>query len=190
MKVHHITPLTKDKNFGKAINDIVRHLPDEDWICLRDYDTIPMTPIKDYIEIIDSILNDPKNEQYGVIGAMTNRQGLSWLCHDGRISDEADINKHLEIGRWRRDKHGSEVILSHGNSGVAGTFMLFRKKTWKEVGGFKEGGICIDGKMLDYIFCMDVKLTGKRMGVATGLYIFHLYRWGTINPMSKTNHLL
>ena len=41
MKVHHITPGRSDLNYGKSINDIIYSLPDEDWICLRDIDTIP-----------------------------------------------------------------------------------------------------------------------------------------------------
>ena len=39
--IHYITPGHSDKNYGKAINDTIRHLPDNDWICLRDIDTMP-----------------------------------------------------------------------------------------------------------------------------------------------------
>ena len=39
--VHHITAGRGDKDIGKAINDIVRGVDDDDWICLRDIDSMP-----------------------------------------------------------------------------------------------------------------------------------------------------
>ena len=40
--VHHITPGRADLNFGKAINHVIEFLPDDDWVCLRDIDTLPL----------------------------------------------------------------------------------------------------------------------------------------------------
>lgn len=188
MEVHHITPGRPDKNFGKAINTLVKHLPDEDWICLRDLDTMPTIPTGDYLQIVHEIA---ETTEFGVVGAMTNRQGLGWLCYGGKISKNWDMKEHFRIGRELRDKHGSDTIMSHGNSGVAGTFMLFSKKTWKRVDGFSEGGVRVKKNlMLDYDFCMDVKLSGLRMGVAQGIYIFHSYRPDSPNPMTDIQHLL
>jgi len=108
--VHHITPGRADKNIGKAINDIVKHLPDEDWICLRDID--------------------------------------------------------------------------------AGLMMLFPKRLWKEVNGFEEGYIVHpNGRYFDDMFSSKIKYKGFKMGIATGIYLFHFYRLGKENPSNYRNHL-
>ncbi len=45
-----------DKNIGRAINEIVNALPDNDWICLRDIDTLPMYHEKDRLALFNPFL--------------------------------------------------------------------------------------------------------------------------------------
>ena len=60
--IHHITPGSSDLNLGKAINDIVKVLPDTDWICVRDIDTMPAYNEK-YYKLCDELIKS----DYGLI---------------------------------------------------------------------------------------------------------------------------
>ena len=183
MKVHHITPGASDKNFGKAINDLIEFLPDEDWICLRDIDTLPLhhrVLFKQCEEIAE-------RGDYDLVGCMTNRLGITYQLHDGKLSEDFNIKNHIAIANDRYKKYGSKVIESPGT--VAGIFMLFSKKIWEDVGRFREGGIRINGSFLDYVFNEQVKKAGGKIGIAPGIYMFHIYReWGA-NVRMEQKHL-
>jgi len=183
MTVHHITPGRADKNFGKALNDIIEFLPDEDWICLRDIDTLPLHH-REFFKQCEDIANAG---EYDLIGCMTNRLGLKYQLHNGKLSEDFNIKRHIVIAQQRFLEHGSKVIDSPGT--VAGIFMLFSKQTWEDVGRFHEGGIQINGSFIDFIFNEQVKKINGRIGIAPGIYLFHIYReWGQ-NVRMAQQHL-
>ena len=184
--IHYITPASTDKNLGYAINRLIDPVDNDDWICLRDIDTLPLLDTLEFVQAVQEIANSTNHD---VIGAMVNRQGLKYLCHDGIMSNEPDINKHRLIAKQRWDMYGCKTIDTKLRETVAGAFMLFKKSTWQKVGGFPEGGISIDGKMIDYLFCMSVQKAGGTLGYAPGLYLFHMYRWGQKDPQYQTRHL-
>lgn len=181
--VHHITPGRSDKNIGKAINDIVRNLPDEDWVCLRDIDTLPLNHTV-FFEQCEILAGEYKAD---LIGCMTNRLGLGWQLYEGKISSDTNILNHLKISKELYDKHGNSVEII--NETIGGLFMLFSKRLWQEIGGIPEGGISIDGKFFDWHLCDLAKKKGYKLGVAKGLYIFHMYRIEAQNPRTETKHL-
>jgi hypothetical protein len=170
ISVHHITPGRSDKNLGKAINDIINVLPNQDWICIRDIDTIPMYHEKFY-ELCEKIAN---SAQFDLIGCMTNRLGLPEQLVDG-MYDLSDITEHRAKAIELYNLYGDLVIKSPKT--VAGLFMLFPKSTWLKVGGFLEGGIKIKGKFIDYQFCKAVQKNRLKIGIAQGIYLFHWYRF-------------
>jgi hypothetical protein len=182
--VHHITPGRADKNIGKAINDIVKHLPDEDWICLRDIDCFPMYH-EEFFKQCEEIANEGK---YDLIGCMTNRLGLEKQLYKGQISENTDINYHRQIALELHEKNGNKIIPT--NDMIAGLMMLFPKRLWKEVNGFEEGYIVHpNGRYFDDMFSSKIKYKGFKMGIATGIYLFHFYRLGKENPSNYRNHL-
>ena len=63
--------------------------------------------------------------------------------------------------------------------------MVFHKSLWEKVGGFRE-----DQTFFDKYFSYDVYDKGGVCMIAKGLYIFHLYRWGSLNPVSEVKHLV
>jgi len=68
--------------------------------------------------------------------------------------------------------------------------MLFPKRLWKEVNGFEEGYIVHpNGRYFDDMFSSKIKYKGFKMGIATGIYLFHFYRLGKENPSNYRNHL-
>jgi hypothetical protein len=172
IKVHHITPARSDKNFGKAINDLIKDLPEEDWICLRDIDTLPVNHVA-FIKQCETIAKENKAD---LISCMTGRLGLTYQLVDGVMSDNDSISKEIKKAEMLNTRFGCSVDIIEDT--VAGVMMLFPKSLWESVGGFKQGGILIEGSMLDYHFCMAAKKLGYKIGIAKGVYLFHLYRWG------------
>ena len=139
VKVHHVTPGRSDLNFGKSINDIVYQMGDDDWVCLRDIDTLPLHHrvfFKQCEEIAES-------GEWDLVSCKTNRLGTVHQLHQHKISDDWDIRNHIEIAHQRYEQYGSEVIQSCGL--VAGLMMLFPRRIWEDVGGFEEGGVQVDG---------------------------------------------
>jgi hypothetical protein len=169
--VHHITPGRSDKNLGKAINDIIKVLPDKDWICIRDIDTIPMYH-EMFFKQCESIAIAG---EYDLIGCITNRLGLEYQLFEGKKSSETDILKHRGIAKKLYNQYGSGV--EKIDNTIAGVFMLFSKKTWITLGRFKEGSIMIDGSFIDYHFSNAALKRGLKIGLAKGIYLFHYYRF-------------
>lgn len=171
VNVHHITPGRSDKNIGRAINEIVKSLPDNDWICLRDIDTLPMYHEKIYQQCEEIA----QAGEFELVGCMTNRLGLHYQLVGGRKSNDSDILNHRKIGVDLYNKHGNEIMPIQ--QVIGGLFMLFPKSAWKQVGGFPEGGIQIQGHFFDYHFCKKVMQQRLRIGIAKGIYLFHYYRF-------------
>jgi len=182
--VHHITPGRADKNLGKAINDIVKVLPDEDWICFRDIDSFPLYH-EEFFKQCQDIANEAK---FDLVGCITNRIGLERQLYKGVISDNADILYHRQIAMNLFNQHGSDV--SPTNQHLGGLMLMFPKNLWISLGGFEEGFIVHpDGKYFDYHFCEKAKKSGAKLGIAQGIYLFHFYRFGSDKPNYSTKHL-
>lgn len=184
INVHHITPGRADKNLGKAINSIISVLPDEDWICLRDIDTMPAYHLPFFQQCEDIA----KQSSFSLVGCMTNRLGLRYQLHGGEFSENFDMKHHLQVGKQRFEEFGSHV--EETKQTIAGLFMLFPKSAWKKVGGFPEGGIRINGSFVDFHFSEKIRNAGMRVGIAQGIYLVHTYRmWNETNPKRATAHL-
>ena len=189
-KVYYFTPARGDKNLGKACNDHCKHVPDDAWICLRDGDTTFLTP--NYSKHIEDIVDKHKDE-YDVIGCMTNRIGLAYQMPNKVMSEDTDVRNHMNLAFELESTKYAEVVKSP--SYVAGHFILFSKKAWNEH-KFEEGSILIKKNInkkveigfVDYWFT-NYFFKKKRVGIATGLYIFHLYRLFHPNRKVKS-HLL
>ena len=185
VQVHHITPGRSDKNIGKAINDLIRGLPDDDWICLRDIDTLPMYHEKIYQQCEEIA----ERGDFDLVGCMTNRLGLHYQLVGGVKSDDPDIMNHRKIAVDLYNEHGNNV--GYINQAIGGLFMLFSKKTWELVGGIPEGGIQIKGQFFDYHFCKKIMRHGLRIGIAKGIYLFHYYRFESGQETRRNiSHLL
>lgn len=186
MKVHHITPGRADKNLGGAINEIIKRLPNQDWICIRDIDSMPGYHEK-FFEQCEYFA---RYSGYDLIGCMTNRCGMKEQLLSGdrdKIDHNTDLLHHREVARDLYNQHKYKI--KPAETTIAGLMMLFPKSVWEAVGGFKEGTIRVNGSFVDWHFCNDVKNAGYRIGIARGLYMIHLYRIEHKNPRSKTNHL-
>jgi len=177
--VHHITPARSDKNFGKAINQMIEGLPDNDWICLRDIDTLPAWH-EEFIKQCEEVANNPQG--FGLIGCMTNRIGLDYQLVPGMF-EEFDIRKHRAKAKELAKNRNIKSIGTAQT--VGGLFMMFSKKIWLEVGKFPEGGVMIKGSFIDYLFSVKVRAKGYKLGIAEGIYLFHSYRLDAKNGETR-----
>ncbi len=179
-KVWHIVPASGDKDLGGAINMQIEPIPDNDWICLRDGDTMFLH--SDWPKQIEDIISKHGNE-FDLIGCKTNRLGCKWLLHNGVASQDPNVLNHYQIAVDLHDKHYSDV--EYLDNTLAGFFMLFPKKTWNRT-RFPEG-LFHQNKFIDFMFSHEVYKWG-RIGLAKGLYIFHFYRFN--KNIKDISHLI
>lgn len=182
IQVHHITPARSDKNFGLAVNQAIEGLPENDWICLRDIDTVPPFH-EEFIKQVEEIANN--SQGYSLIGCMTNRLGLPWQLVPNMFN-EWDMKAHRYKAKELASFGGIKPLT--GLQTVGGLFMLFSKATWRKAGKFPEGGIEIKGKFVDYHFSRAVAKFGK-LGIAQNIYLFHLYRPDAKDTRTNKDHL-
>lgn len=187
--IHYITPGHSSLNLGKEINDFVKLIPVNDWVCLRDIDTMPA-----YHEVFFKQIEDITKTDFGLVGCMTNRLGLKHHLIDGEKSENTDWKFHREIGKQRHKEFGSTVKemdfnLQEMAHSIGGVMMLFPKKVWLDVGGFEEGGVSINGYFIDYLFTKSVIARGHKIGIAEGVYMIHQYRPDAKDTRNATQHL-
>jgi hypothetical protein len=176
MIIHFIQPFNPDKNIGLEYNSRIAELPNDCYICLRDQDTLPLRP--DFGAQIYQVIE--ANPDFQIIGCMTNRLRAPYQLVNGKFNSDPDISNHIEIANQQWDKYGTKVT---DVPMVAGMCMIFHKSVWDEI-KFKENSIFFDKE-----FCNSARKKYK-IGVAKGVYLFHLYRWGQGDPFTYTKHLI
>jgi hypothetical protein len=178
IKIHYVSPYDIGRNFGKAINEACKVCKPDEWVCIRDGDTMFLHP--DWGLQIEESLH-LHGEQFDLIGCMTNRLNDTHQLHNGEFSEESDIREHMHIANYLRVKNHSNIEPTEGD--IAAMFMLIPYRIISEW-QFEENRIDFDRD-----FCQALRLHGMRLGIMTGLYIFHLYRMWAKHPAKETNHL-
>lgn len=177
MIIHYITPFSTQKNYGKELNERISELPDDCFVCLRDGDSLFTTCF--WGQQIEAIIT--ANPDYALIGCVTNRLRSPDQLYNRTFSECGDIGEHLRIGKELYDQHYSEVVPIRG---IAGLFMLFHKSVWERV-RFRQ-----NTHLFDKYFCSALRKRRLKIGMATGLYLWHTYRWGQDKPKEATGHLI
>lgn len=182
-KIHYIIPYSTEKNIGKACNDAIEQLSadDNDWVVLRDGDTLFPTP--DWGRQIEDALSR-HGSKFQLIGAVTNRIGATHQRVEGMF-ENWDIRDHVRKAFELQDTRYAEV--EETSQGVAGFFMAFQVKTWKQI-RFTED--INKARLFDTVFYKEVRAKKMRVGIMPGLYILHLYRPLSDNPRTDISHLI
>jgi hypothetical protein len=173
IQVHYLTPASSDKNLGKQYNIACQNIKnDDDWICLRDGDTMFLTP--DWMTQIEDIIEN-YGDKYDLISCYTNRLGLKHQLYQGKISTDFNVYTHLKIAEQLRDQYWDTVVESP--TYTAGLFMLFKKSLHHKI-PFSNGLTSANGKQIfvDADFSQRVLANGYKIGLAKGIYLFHAYR--------------
>lgn len=176
MKIRHIRPFSTSKNIGLEYNNTINDLPDDCYVCLTDGDVMFLTP--EWGNQIEAIIK--ANPDYDLITCMTNRIGLPDCLINSEFYEDGMIG-HIKTAMNRWSLHGTELKQTDVAPGM---LMIFHKSLWHKH-KFTEKNIKFDRQ-----FSRDVISGGGKIGVAQGLYIFHLYRWGHKDPQSYKKHLL
>lgn len=176
VKVHVLTPFALDKNLGRAYNDAMRMIPDDDWACLIDYDVQFLTSdaiahMHEYVRL---------NPDAGMFTCYTNRIGCGEQLLNGQFNENPDMLQHLQLAEKQKSRLYKTTELKSLTSGF---LMLISKKTWKEI-PFEESGKCLG---VDNAFCKALLASGKKVLRMDGIYVFHTYRLG--KGRFDTSHL-
>lgn len=180
VKIHYILYYSTTKNFGKAINDEVALIPDNDFICIMDGDMLFLTP--DWGKQIEEVVK-LHGHKFDLIGCVTNRLGRPIQLAPGVDYNNYDIKYHYQKSVEFRDKNFGQVQDITDRKLVAGLLMLFPKRLWNEI-KFQE-----NTPFFDDLFSKEVVKRGGKLGLMTGLYVYHWYRGWSDNPKSERSHL-
>lgn len=180
VNIWYSNPFSIEKNIGKALNDFCELVPDNDWICLQDGDMMYLTP--DWGVQISEVVKT-YGKDYSLFGCVTNRLGRRTQRIKDEIDDNHNILDHYKIAMDLKIANWGKVKALDRKENIAGMFMLFPKKLWRDV-KFRENDIAFDDS-----FSRDVKRKNHKMAVMTGLYVYHFYRGWSDNPVCDRNHL-
>lgn len=182
MRIHHVIPW-KTGDIGGGINEAIAAIDPgrDDWFCVRDGDTMFLTP--QWGRQIEQIVDKAICESYELVGCMTNRLRASYQCADPIMFEEPNIGAHIDMANRRGEAFGANIEPVPAGP-IAGMFMLFPRRVWERA-PFAERSIYFDQE-----FTAAIRRAGGKVGVAWGLYLFHLYRWGQADPFSSKDHLL
>lgn len=180
--IHYLTPYSTEKNIGKAYNEAIDKLGDDnDWFVIRDGDT--MFPTPQWGKHIEDALMKV-GDAFDLIGAMTNRIGGEHQRVPG-MWDEWDMRTHVKKAMELQES--KYAVIEETKHGVAGFFLAFRKKTWKQI-KFTEN--INEARLFDTVFYKNIRSKNMKVGIMKGLYILHLYRPLSDNPRADIKHLL
>jgi GT2 family glycosyltransferase len=180
MNIYYSNPYSTSKNFGKAINDFCRLVPnDNDWIVIQDGDIIYLT--SDWGNRIEKAL-EMEGDKFGLVSCYTNKLRNTNQLHRGKFNFSNNLEEHYEIA-ITYDQTG---IIDIGKLNVAGFFMAFKKSTWIACKGFDE-----NTRVFDTIFNNKVRALGMKVGLIRSLYVYHAYRiWSkSSQPWNDYKHL-
>lgn len=179
--IHFATPYSSSKDFGKSINDFCALVPDGDWICLRDGDSMFLTP--DWGRQIYDVVAKHGND-YAVFGCVTNRLARATQIHDLNMYDNHNVLDHYHIAAELERTKWAQIRDITTSRCVAGLMLLFSKQTWDRI-KFKEKTHHFDSQ-----FSKDVIAKGGRLALIEGLYVYHWYRGWAKDPVHEVKHLL
>lgn len=171
-------PYALDKNLGRAYNEAMEMIPEDEWACLMDYDAQFLTPtaiktLYKYIEVNpDAFFTCITNRVHPC-----NKEQL----YQGVVSNNADMRNHIAIAESLEASIDTTSPLVYHMSGF---MMLISKKMWTEI-KFTEDLKCL-GVDTDYF--SKLKVAGKEILRIDGIYVFHNYR--LMRGINNKKHLL
>ena len=173
----HLVPYSPERNIAAAYNEAIERVEGFQWILLTDADVMFLVP--DYGHLIAQVIE--ANPGAGLITCLTNRIAARSQLTEAGIMGEASLLRLREIAMERRRTFGAAV--SRVSAPVSGMFMLFRKETWKNIGGFTGDGML----GVDWSFSRKIQAAGLPILRMDGLFAAHFYRLDS--DVRKPEHL-
>jgi hypothetical protein len=172
-------PYSIEKNLGKAYNEAMSRIPEDDWACIIDYDVQLLTPdagkiLHDYAKLY---------KQAGLLTCFTNRihhLGFTQLL-GSVVSENTNITHHINLAEKQKIFLYNVTTIKKP---ISGFLMMLSKKTWNDF-KFSEEHKCLG---VDNYYSRDLINAGRRILRMDGLYVFHQYR--IKNGVTDKSHLL
>lgn len=179
MRVHVCSPFRTDKNLGKAYNEAMNLLQDDDWACLVDMDTCFLTP--DAGPILQEYAT--QNPNAGILTCFTNRVSpfSKRQLLNGSFSECTDFTQHIKLAEDQKKFLYSTTPI---NRDISGMLMMIRKSFWIQY-PFPEDAKCLG---VDTYYGRRIRESGHSILRMNGLYIWHTYRLST--GIKDKSHLL
>jgi hypothetical protein len=182
-KVHYFTPGASHRNVEQTYNEACALVTNPtDWICIRDIDTLMFTEPNCFSIIEAAIKKYPTTDLFS---CYTNRLGLKYQLHDGKLDDNLDLRHLQKIAQERYDTFGDEC--EQIKKPIAGIFLLFQRSLFDKI-KFDGNVVGDDGSFFDYRFTSQVLKLKKTIRLIKGLYVPHYYR--AHKHIRNTSHLL
>lgn len=167
--IYYITPFANDKRYGKALNDHIKLLPDDSYVCVRDLDTLVFSGTNLEQILMQAVKDNPETDLFT---CATNR---AW---NYQLLRETNITWHKKEAKNRSKKYTEITGI------VPAFFWFFHKTIWIER-PFDNLPIIHNRRSFD------VRWTQHNLWKKTRiehLYIFHDYRLG--QPVKNYSHLV
>lgn len=183
MNLYFFKPFSFNKNLGKAYNDCMKLVPnDEDWGFLMDGDVAFLD--NEYGNIIKQHIDKFDDGEVGQFGCFASRTGNKYLRPEGIYNpNQYDIVEQKKKYNQVKEKYGisTKQIPNH----VTGFFIGIKKKVWKEIPAPET-----DNKLagVDVRWSQAIKQQGYKLLCMQGLYVLHYYR-AAEGGVKYTEHL-
>ena len=126
-----------------------------------------------------------KNTDYGLFSSFMNRVGQPFQIPNGIDRNNHDMRYHRNVGKELQNINYDNVIQFPNNAPLSGVVILISKKTWKDIGGFKEGFLGVDNTL--HRDCINNNI---KVGLMLGFYVYHWYRAdGDMSHINESNKL-
>lgn len=160
-----VKPYREDKDLGKAYNDVMEMIPDNEHAVIMDTDTMFLTPQQPGI-----IMQYIKKYPDAILTCYTNRiSPLSKQLYQGKVNSNPDILSH--IANANKLQAGPLSVRMIGNA-ISGFLMVVPKSVWHKF-KFIEGIGCLG---VDTWFSKMCHQKQVPILLMESIYIWHTYR--------------
>ena len=169
-------------DLGKAYNDVMRCIGDDDWACFLDHDAV-FTTRSWFAQICEAAEAHP---EAGLFGVVTNRVGNTFQELVGVDRDNHDMRYHRKVGKAvaegthagiARMPEYMKLSQSNWQGWLGGVVLVTSKRAWRQVVrgdkvGFPEGYFL----GLDNFYHEAQVRLGNPVFLLTRVYVYHWYR--------------
>lgn len=159
-------PQSYDRNLGKAYNDYMARLSDQDVAVFVDHDAALLH--EDQNKILNELSSLCLDQGCLVIG-MTNRIGNPYQrlsC----LEETHDLSEHYSFSKYLINKYHDELIDVTGCPSSSGVLMMLSKKDWNN-NKFIDGFLNVDNSCHK-----SFRANNKKVFMPKSMYLYHFYR--------------
>ncbi len=161
-------PFSSSKNLGRAYNEVMERLRDDDWVVFLDHDAM-FTTKNWHDQIVRAVQTRP---DAGMLTGVANRTGnLAQRAVPAINQNDHNYARHRLHGELIRKKFGDAAVDITNRFPIGGVVMVLSKRSWRRTGGFVDGLLCVDHRMH-----LAMKRAGLRVYLLRGLYLYHWRR--------------